>query len=70
MAQSTYSATFTNDGSGNYTPLVQRGGTPASGGTNLPGGGSNLLTASVSTDVKNAIESALVVIANDRAAGN
>lgn len=66
---STYSITLT-DASGTFTPLVQRGGTPASGGTNLPGGGSNLLTTSTSTGVTNAIQSALVVIADDRAAGN
>ncbi len=70
MAQSTYSITVTNNGSGVYTPLVQRGGTPASGGTDLPGGGSNLLTTSTSTSVANAIYSALVVVADDRAAGN
>ena len=66
---STYNITIT-DTAGVFTPLIRRAGTPASGGTVLLGGGSNLLSAIATTSVATAIENAKLVVENDRAAGN
>lgn len=67
---STYNITITDNGSGVFTPLIRRGGTPASGGTVLTGGGSNLASAATTTQLGNAIETAKLISENDRAAGN
>lgn len=67
---STYNITITDNGFGVFTPLIRRGGTPASGGTVLLGGGSNLASTSTSTQVGAAIETAKLISENDRAAGN
>lgn len=66
----TYNITITDNGSGVFTPLIRNGGTPASGGTVLLGGGSDLASTFTTTQVGAAIELAKLIAENDRAAGN
>ena len=66
----TYNITITDSPTGTFTPLVRNGGTPASGGTVLLGGGSNLASTFHSTQLAAAIECAKLIAENDRAAGN
>ena len=69
MAQSNYAILATNDGSGNYSLSVKRGAT-LSGGTDLPGGGSDTTANVLTTSLGTAIEVGQLVALNDRAAGN
>jgi len=68
---SSYSINITDDGSGNFTGRLQRGGTAASGGTsiNATTGGSMDLAVS-SRQPAQIVELAKALLADDRAAGN
>ena len=67
MAQDNYAILATNNGSGVYSLSVKKNAT-LSGGTSLPGGGSNLVSAVSTTSLGTAIENGKLVAENDRAA--
>lgn len=66
---STYHATINDDGDGNFSAVLRRGGIAASGGTTLAGAGDSKL-ANETTFVGEIVEKVKTVILNDRAAGN
>lgn len=66
---STYHITVTDDGIGNYTGVLRRGGTAASGGTAITGTGADDMTTSFK-QVGMTVQQAMHAIINDRAAGN
>lgn len=66
----TYNITLTESPTGTWTPLVRNGGTPASGGTVLLGGGANLASTFAVNAPAVAGQCALLIAENDRAAGN
>jgi hypothetical protein len=69
MAESSYHITLTNDGDGNYTGAVRRGGTAASGGTTIAGTGADVV-ATATKLIGELVERAKHVVTNDRADGN
>lgn len=70
MAKSSYHITLTNDGSGNFTPVVRRGGTAASGGTTLSLPSGELFPGTTTKLVGLAATACLRALQNDMAAGN
>lgn len=71
MAFSDYHITLDDDGSGNITPTVRRGGTAASGGTALTLPSGELFPGSTTTKLIGlAVTACLRAIQNDKAAGN
>ena len=68
---SSYHITLTDDGSGNFTGLLRRGGTAASGGTALAPAAGNSMDMTVSNkDLGQIAVIALALAKDDRAAGN
>jgi hypothetical protein len=67
MAQRSYAILASNDGSGNFTLSVKYNAT-LSGGTALPGGGSDLVSAVNTTSLATALEIGQLVSLNDRSA--
>ena len=65
-----YQITLTDDGSGNFTPVARKAGTPASGGTVVAIPSGELFPGTTTQQLGLAIGAATRAVLNDRSAGN